>query len=58
MEHGAGCCLWDVNGNRYLDALAGIAHRAQDQSCQVRPQTVPGTFNRGRKGWHRASAYD
>lgn len=25
MERGAGCRLWDVNGNRYLDALAGIA---------------------------------
>ena len=25
MERGAGCRLWDVNGNSYLDALAGIA---------------------------------
>ena len=27
MERGAGCRLWDVNGNSYLDALAGYSDR-------------------------------
>ena len=25
FEHGEGCYLWDVEGKKYLDALAGIA---------------------------------
>lgn len=25
LSHGAGCYLWDVEGNKYLDLLAGIA---------------------------------
>jgi 4-aminobutyrate aminotransferase len=25
MDHGQGCWLWDVDGNRYLDFMAGIA---------------------------------
>ncbi len=25
LSHGQGCVVWDVNGRRYLDALAGIA---------------------------------
>ncbi|OUC09206.1 4-aminobutyrate aminotransferase, partial [Litorilinea aerophila] len=28
MSHGKGCYVWDVDGNRYLDFMAGIAVNA------------------------------
>lgn len=45
LSHGAGCWLWDADGNRYLDFMAGIAvvalgHADPDWAYAVETQAV------------------
>lgn len=47
MDHGEGAHIWDVDGNEYLDFLAGIAVNA----LRIRPSEVgEGRQRTGRQG--------
>src|SRR5436305_14398913 len=38
LSHGRGCWLWDTDGRKYLDGLAGIA---VNTLCHAHPKLVP-----------------
>jgi len=55
FERGAGCWLWDKQGNRYLDALAGIAVCGVGHS---HPRLVEAITAQARKLIHTSNVYE
>ena len=55
FERGAGCWLWDKQGNRYLDALAGIAVFGVGHS---HPRLVEAITAQARKLIHTSNVYE
>jgi len=54
FSHGDGCHVWDVNGKRYLDALAGIAVNTLGHN---HPQLVPALQDQIAKLIHTSNYY-
>jgi acetylornithine aminotransferase len=54
LERGEGCYLWDVNGKRYLDALAGIAVNTLGHN---HPKLVPALQDQVSKIIHSSNYY-
>lgn len=54
LERGDGCYLWDVNGKRYLDALAGIAVNTLGHN---HPKLVPALQDQVAKIIHSCNYY-
>src|SRR5690606_700106 len=54
LSHGAGCHVWDVNGKRYLDALAGIAVNTLGHN---HPKLVPALHDQISKLIHTSNYY-
>ena len=49
LSHGSGCYVWDTDGNRYLDLLAGIAVNALGHA---HPAVVAAITSRPRRLGH------
>ncbi|MEO7937421.1 MAG: aspartate aminotransferase family protein [Burkholderiaceae bacterium] len=54
LSHGDGCNVWDVNGKRYLDALAGIAVNTLGHN---HPKLVPALQDQIAKLIHTSNYY-
>jgi acetylornithine/N-succinyldiaminopimelate aminotransferase len=54
LSHGQGCEVWDVNGRRYLDALAGIAVNTLGHN---HPKLVPALQDQLSKLIHTSNYY-
>ena len=54
LSHGDGCHVWDVNGKRYLDALAGIAVNTLGHN---HPKLVPALQDQIAKLIHTSNYY-
>lgn len=54
LSHGDGCYVWDVNGKRYLDALAGIAVNTLGHN---HPRLVPALQDQIAKLIHTSNYY-
>ena len=54
LERGDGCYVWDVNGKRYLDALAGIAVNTLGHN---HPRLVPALQDQVAKIIHSCNYY-
>jgi acetylornithine/N-succinyldiaminopimelate aminotransferase len=54
LSHGDGCHVWDVNGKRYLDALAGIAVNTLGHN---HPRLVPALQDQLAKLIHTSNYY-
>ena len=54
LSHGDGCHVWDVNGKRYLDALAGIAVNTLGHN---HPKLVPALQDQVAKLIHTSNYY-
>jgi len=54
LSHGDGCYVWDVNGKRYLDALAGIAVNTLGHN---HPRLVPALQDQLAKLIHTSNYY-
>ena len=54
LSHGDGCHVWDVNGKRYLDALAGIAVNTLGHN---HPRLVPALQDQVAKLIHTSNYY-
>jgi len=54
LSHGQGCQVWDVNGRRYLDALAGIAVNTLGHN---HPKLVPALQDQLSKLIHTSNYY-
>ena len=54
LSHGQGCHVWDVNGKRYLDALAGIAVNTLGHN---HPKLVPALQEQVGKLIHSSNYY-
>ena len=54
LSHGDGCHVWDVNGKRYLDALAGIAVNTLGHN---HPKLVPALQDQVSKLIHTSNYY-
>ncbi|HWI79323.1 MAG TPA: aspartate aminotransferase family protein [Ramlibacter sp.] len=54
LSHGDGCYVWDVNGKRYLDALAGIAVNTLGHN---HPKLVPALQDQVSKIIHSSNYY-
>jgi 4-aminobutyrate aminotransferase len=54
MDHGRGCEVWDVDGNRFLDFAAGIAVNATGHS---HPEVVKAVQDQAEKFLHISSDY-
>ena len=54
LSHGQGCQVWDVNGRRYLDALAGIAVNTLGHN---HPKLVPALQDQVSKLIHTSNYY-
>jgi acetylornithine/N-succinyldiaminopimelate aminotransferase len=54
LSHGQGCQVWDVNGRRYLDALAGIAVNTLGHN---HPKLVPALQDQISKLIHTSNYY-
>ena len=54
LERGDGCYLWDVNGKRYLDALAGIAVNTLGHN---HPKLVPALQDQVARMIHSSNYY-
>ena len=55
LSHGQGCWLWDVNGKRYLDGLAGIAVNTLGHA---HPRLVPALQEQAAKLIHCSNYYE
>ena len=54
LSHGQGCWVWDVEGRRYLDALAGIAVNTLGHN---HPKLVPALQDQAAKLIHSSNYY-
>jgi acetylornithine/N-succinyldiaminopimelate aminotransferase len=54
LSHGQGCWVWDVDGRRYLDALAGIAVNTLGHN---HPKLVPALQDQAAKLIHSSNYY-
>ena len=55
LSHGRGCWVWDVNGKRYLDALAGIAVNTLGHA---HPKLVPALQEQVARMMHCCNYYE